>query len=69
MRWGLLPHWAKDEKISYSTFNARAEDFTTKPAFRNAWDGFYGSKKLDPKGKEKQPYAIVMADDAMWPLS
>ena len=29
MRWGLLPHWAKDEKIAYSTFNARAEEFTT----------------------------------------
>jgi putative SOS response-associated peptidase YedK len=23
MRWGLLPFWAKDEKLSYSTFNAR----------------------------------------------
>jgi putative SOS response-associated peptidase YedK len=22
MRWGLLPHWAKDEKLSFSTFNA-----------------------------------------------
>ena len=73
MRWGLLPHWAKDEKIAYSTFNARAEEFTTKPAFRDAWkrgqrclvvtDGFYEWKKLDPKGKEKQPYAIAMADD------
>jgi putative SOS response-associated peptidase YedK len=74
MRWGLLPHWAKDEKISYSTFNARSEEFTTKPAFRDAWergqrclvvtDGFYEWKKLDPKGKEKQPYAIAMADAA-----
>src|SRR5580704_7823319 len=73
MRWGLLPHWAKDEKIAYSTFNARAEEFTGKPAFRDAWkngqrclvvtDGFYEWKKLDPKGKEKQPYAIAMADD------
>ena len=72
MRWGLLPHWAKDEKISFSTFNARAEEFTTKPAFRDAWDrgqrclivtdGFYEWKKLDPKGKDKQPYAIAMAD-------
>jgi putative SOS response-associated peptidase YedK len=62
MRWGLLPHWAKDEKIAYSTFNARAEEFTGKPAFRDAWkngqrclvvtDGFYEWKKLDPKGKE-----------------
>ena len=74
MRWGLLPHWAKDEKISFSTFNARAEEFTTKPAFRDAWyrgqrclvvtDGFYEWKKLDPKGKNKQPYAIAMADAA-----
>jgi len=74
MRWGLLPHWAKDEKISFSTFNARAEEFTTKPAFRDAWDrgqrclvvtdGFYEWKKLDPKSKEKQPYAVAMADAA-----
>jgi putative SOS response-associated peptidase YedK len=72
MRWGLLPHWAKDEKLSYSTFNARAEEFTGKPAFKDAWswgqrclvvtDGFYEWKKLDAKGKQKQPYAIAMAD-------
>jgi putative SOS response-associated peptidase YedK len=30
MRWGLLPYWAKDEKVSYSTFNARSEEFRTK---------------------------------------
>lgn len=70
MRWGLLPHWAKDEKLSYSTFNARAEDFATKPSFRDAWqwgqrclvvtDGFYEWKKLTVK--DKQPYAIAMAD-------
>jgi putative SOS response-associated peptidase YedK len=51
MKWGLIPHWAKDDKLQYSTFNARAEEFTTKPAFRDAWkwgqrclvvtDGFY----------------------------
>jgi putative SOS response-associated peptidase YedK len=72
MRWGLLPHWAKDEKIAYSTFNARAEEFTSKPAFRDAWkrgqrclivtDGFYEWKKLDEKGKDKQPYAIAAGD-------
>jgi putative SOS response-associated peptidase YedK len=38
MRWGLLPHRAKDEKLSYSTFNARSEDFTTKPAFKDCLD-------------------------------
>jgi putative SOS response-associated peptidase YedK len=43
-------------------------------AFRDAWkmgqrclvvtDGFYEWKKLDAKGKEKQPYAIAMTDNA-----
>ncbi|HEY7231584.1 MAG TPA: SOS response-associated peptidase [Pseudolabrys sp.] len=73
MKWGLVPHWARDDKLQYSTFNARAEDFTNKPAFRDAWkwaqrclvvtDGFYEWKKLDTKGKQKQPYAIAMAND------
>src|SRR4029077_15010197 len=73
MKWGLIPHWSKDSKLQYSTINARSENFRTKPAFRDAWkwgqrclvvtDAFYEWKKLDPKGKEKQPYAIAMADD------
>jgi putative SOS response-associated peptidase YedK len=51
MRWGLLPRWSKDEKLSYTTFNARADTVDTKPTFREAWrrgqrclivtDGFY----------------------------
>jgi putative SOS response-associated peptidase YedK len=75
MRWGLLPAWAKDEKLSYTTFNARSEEFTTKPAFKNAWtrgqrclvvtDGFCEWKKLDPSGKKKQPYAIAMQNGPM----
>ena len=34
MRWGLIPYWAKDIKIGFSTINARAEEVDTKPAFR-----------------------------------
>jgi putative SOS response-associated peptidase YedK len=74
MKWDLIPHWAKDDKLQFSTFNARAEEFTTKPAFRDAWerdqrclvvtDDFYEWKKLDAKGKLKQPHAIAMADNA-----
>jgi putative SOS response-associated peptidase YedK len=26
MKWGLVPQWAKDDKLQYSTFNARAEN-------------------------------------------
>jgi putative SOS response-associated peptidase YedK len=71
MKWGLIPHWAKDAKLQYSTFNARSEEFTTKPAFKDAWkwgqrclvvtNGFYEWKKLDSKGKVKQAYAVDMA--------
>ena len=37
MRWGLVPHWAKDEKIGYKMINARAETVAEKPAFRGAF--------------------------------
>jgi putative SOS response-associated peptidase YedK len=36
-RFGLLPHWAKDEKLCKSTYNARSETVAAKPAFRDAW--------------------------------
>ena len=70
MRWGLIPRWAKDIKVGYSTFNARADSVSTKPAFRDAWkrgqrclvvtDGFYEWRKSD-----KQPFAIGMTDDGL----
>lgn len=37
-RFGLLPHWAKDEKLCKSTYNARSETVASKPAFRDAWN-------------------------------
>ena len=68
MRWGLIPYWAKDIKIGFSTINARAEEVDTKPAFREAFrqrrclvplDSFYEWKKI---GTGRQPYAIALAD-------
>ncbi len=67
MRWGLIPSWAKDLKIGYSAFNARAETLTTRPAFRGAWqagrrclvlaDGYYEWRDAD-----KQPFAVALAN-------
>lgn len=37
LRWGLVPAWAPDLKIGYSTINARAETVDTKPTFREAF--------------------------------
>jgi putative SOS response-associated peptidase YedK len=67
MRWGLVPPWAKDIKIGYSTFNARAEGLDTRPAFRGAWnagrrclviaDGYYEWRAVD-----KQPFAVALGN-------
>lgn len=68
MRWGLIPPWAKDEKLAYSTINARVETAATKPAFRAAWkqrrglvpsSGYYEWLK---QGSAKQPYFIHASD-------
>jgi putative SOS response-associated peptidase YedK len=68
MRWGLVPSWAKDIKVGFSNIRAKAEGIDTRPAFREAFqrrrclvplDNFYEWKKL---GKERQPYAMALAD-------
>jgi putative SOS response-associated peptidase YedK len=35
MRWGLIPHWAKDAKSGYKMINARMETLAQRPAFRS----------------------------------
>jgi putative SOS response-associated peptidase YedK len=35
LRWGLIPHWANDQKIVYRTINARAETVDKAPSFRH----------------------------------
>jgi putative SOS response-associated peptidase YedK len=73
LRWGLIPFWAKDAKISHSTINAKSETVTTSAMFREALkrrrclvpaDGFYEWQTVDPK--TKQPYAIGLADDSLF---
>ncbi|TYO74083.1 SOS response-associated peptidase [Rossellomorea marisflavi] len=68
LRWGLVPHWAKEAKIGYKMINARAEGINEKPSFREPFrkkrcliiaDGFYEWKKVDDR---KQPYRFVMKD-------
>lgn len=34
LRWGLVPSWAKDEKIGYKMINARSETAHDKPSFK-----------------------------------
>jgi putative SOS response-associated peptidase YedK len=37
LRWGLVPYWAKDEKMSYRTINARIETVDKVPTYRAAF--------------------------------
>lgn len=47
-RFGLIPGWAKDEKISRHTYNARSETVAEKPSYRTAWrQRRYGIALLD----------------------
>lgn len=73
MRWGLVPFWAKDSKIGYSTINAKSETVTTSPAFREAMkrrrclvpaEWFYEWQKIN--AKTKQPYAIGLRDGSVF---
>lgn len=75
-RWGLLPHWAKDEKIGYKLINARAEGIAEKPSYRDAWkkgrrclvivDGFF-EWKAARSGKE--PFCIDVSDQRPFALA
>ena len=55
MRWGLIPYWAKDIKIGFSTINARAEEIDTKPAFREAFRQRRSLVPLDSFTNGKRP--------------
>ena len=70
-RWGLLPFWAKEPKLKYSTINARAETVDRAPAFREAFrarrclvpaTGWYEWQTL-PGAQNKQPWRIHLRDN------
>ncbi len=68
MKWGLVPSWAKDEKLKL--INARSETAHEKPSFKNSLksqrclipaDGF-----LEWRGTEKQPCYIFLKTHALF---
>ncbi|CAH0179507.1 MULTISPECIES: SOS response-associated peptidase [Bacillaceae] len=70
LRWGLIPFWAKDEKVGYKMINARSETIAEKASFRNAYkkkrcliiaDSFYEWKKTPER---KIPMRIKLKNHA-----
>ena len=76
LRWGLIPHWAKDASIGSRLVNARAETIDQKPSFRQAYrnwrcvipaDGFYEwQKNADHPKAPKTPYYISHRDGELF---
>lgn len=65
-RWGLVPSWAKEEKIGYRMINARSETVREKPSFRSLFprrrclvpaDGFY--EWVGPKGAKERHWIFT----------
>jgi len=70
-RWGLLPFWSKEGKVTGRFINARSETVSEKPTFRTpfrrrrCWvpaDSFYEWRR---EGKEKIPYRILPRDSEL----
>ena len=71
-RWGLVPHWSKEEKPKYSTINARAETVAEKPTYREAFrrkrclipaTGFYEWKQGDG---QKTPHHVQLPEGELF---
>ena len=68
-RWGLIPSWAKDERIGSKLINARVETVAQKPSFRAAFKKrrclVPASGYFEWKGEagHKQPYFIRDPED------
>jgi len=75
MRWGLIPFWAKDEKIGHRLINARVEGAAEKPAFREAFrhrrcvipsTGFF---EWRVEGRRRQPFLVHRKDGGLFGIA
>ena len=64
LRWGLIPSWAKDEKIGYRTINARMETVQTAPAYRKAFKkvaaSFWRTASMNGAGGAAREFHLIL---------
>jgi putative SOS response-associated peptidase YedK len=80
LRFGLVPHWAKDASVGARLINARSETAKARPAFKEPFrerrclvpaTGFYEWRRVD---RSRQPYLVRRKDGrpmglaAVWDL-
>lgn len=72
LRWGLIPHWAKEASVGYRTINARAETVLEKRSFRSlivvaehraliVADGFYEWLAPEDRKAPRTPMHFTLA--------
>ena len=75
LKWGLIPPFAKDEKIGASMINAKSETLMEKPSFRSSFqtkscvilaDSFYEWKREENK---KTPMRIGLNTNQIFPMA
>lgn len=68
-KWGLIPHWSKEFKVKFTTFNARADNLLKSPVFKKPFlsqrclvlaQAFYEWKTMEDG--EKVRYVIRAKD-------
>jgi putative SOS response-associated peptidase YedK len=75
-QWGLIPSFAKEAKVSYSTFNARFEELSEKPSYKVPWA--HGQRCIIPATSFDEPnwetgrnvwWRFTRQDGAPWGLA
>ena len=75
LKWGLIPPFAKDEKIGASMINAKSETLMERPSFRSSFqtkrcvilaDSFYEWKREENK---KIPMRIGLNNNQIFPMA
>ncbi len=73
LRWGLIPHWAKDLRAGARMINARSETAASKPPFCTLVaradgrclvlaDGFYEWLRPEDRKQPRQPFFFTVDD-------
>jgi len=75
IKWGFIPHDAKDDNMGFQMINAKSETLLEKMAFKDSFktkrcvilaDGFYEWLKENQK---KLPMRILMKDERIFPMA
>lgn len=75
LRWGLIPHWSKSEKVGFSNINAKMETLEEKRTFKPLIDSFRciipfsGYFEWQVKGGVKIPHYIFQKESPVFPVA